>query len=126
MIGDGFHCSDLITKSGTVDATILKVQNTAVAYFTKWHAQWHSTVGKGKRAFDDELVERMNAVITAAGMPIEARDEGIVTIPAKVVNAEPASVPAAIIDAGTSAAPARAGAKHVLHNGFNGATVSLT
>lgn len=123
MIGDGFHCSDLITKSGTVDATILKVQNTAVAYFTKWHAQWHSTIGKGKRAFDDELVGRMNAVINAAGMPVEERDES--TIPESVVNAEPAAVPAAIANAGTSSAPARAGAKHILHNGFNGAIISL-
>lgn len=93
MIGDGWHCSDLITKSGVTDATILKVQNTALAYFTKWHAAWHASVGKGKRALD-ELVQRMDAVIRANGMPVEERDDlEAVTIPSSVIDASPHQCP---------------------------------
>lgn len=125
MVGDGWHCSDLITKSGVTDATILKVQNTALAYFTKWHAAWHASVGKGKRAFDDELVERMDGVIRANGMPVEERDHAV-AIPSSVADASPAPVPASIADAPAAAAPGRAGAKHPLHNGFVGTTATLT
>ncbi|KAI6044410.1 peptidase S28 [Pisolithus marmoratus] len=39
-VGDGFHCSDLITESGLVDASIAKVQSAALEYMKTWLAGW--------------------------------------------------------------------------------------
>ncbi|KAG6885617.1 hypothetical protein C0993_012364 [Termitomyces sp. T159_Od127] len=39
-IGDGFHCSDLMTLAGQVDPTINTVQVAALEYFRTWLAQW--------------------------------------------------------------------------------------
>ncbi|THH02814.1 hypothetical protein EW145_g6691 [Phellinidium pouzarii] len=39
-IGDGFHCSDLITSAGTADSTILAVQNAALANMRTWLSTW--------------------------------------------------------------------------------------
>lgn len=69
-VGDGWHCSDLLANS-SVDPTVAKVQNSALAYLGKWHAEWHATVGGGKRELDDELVEGMDAIIRANGMPVD-------------------------------------------------------
>ncbi|OAX31159.1 hypothetical protein K503DRAFT_777807 [Rhizopogon vinicolor AM-OR11-026] len=38
--GDGFHCSDMITKSGIDDPTIAAVQETALEYMAEWLAEW--------------------------------------------------------------------------------------
>ncbi|KAI6044406.1 peptidase S28 [Pisolithus marmoratus] len=38
--GDGFHCSDLITESGVVDASIAKVQSAALWYMKTWLEGW--------------------------------------------------------------------------------------
>lgn len=35
-ISDGFHCSDLITDSGTVDSTVLAVQKAGLAKLSQW------------------------------------------------------------------------------------------
>ncbi|KAI0065740.1 peptidase S28 [Artomyces pyxidatus] len=39
-VGDGFHCSDLITRNGAVDPTILKVQQSSLSHIKKWLAEW--------------------------------------------------------------------------------------
>lgn len=36
--GDGFHCSDLITKNGVVDETIYTVQMAGLEYMKEWLA----------------------------------------------------------------------------------------
>ena len=33
---DGFHCSDLIARGGTADATVLAVQMAGLAYMKAW------------------------------------------------------------------------------------------
>ncbi|KAG1811668.1 peptidase S28 [Suillus variegatus] len=38
--GDGFHCSDLITKNGIVDPTVAVVQEAALRYMKEWLAEW--------------------------------------------------------------------------------------
>ena len=35
-VSDGFHCSDLMTKSGTVDSTVLAVQKAGLAKISQW------------------------------------------------------------------------------------------
>ncbi|KZV70719.1 hypothetical protein PENSPDRAFT_578945 [Peniophora sp. CONT] len=35
-ISDGFHCSDLLTQSGTVDSTVLAVQKAGLAKLSQW------------------------------------------------------------------------------------------
>ncbi len=35
-VGDGFHCSDLITSSGTVDSTVRAVQVKALGFMKEW------------------------------------------------------------------------------------------
>ncbi|KLO08444.1 peptidase S28 [Schizopora paradoxa] len=35
-VGDGFHCSDLITSGGTADSTILAVQTKALGFMKEW------------------------------------------------------------------------------------------
>ena len=37
-VSDGFHCSDLITKNGQVDATVLVVQKQGLAAIKGWLA----------------------------------------------------------------------------------------
>lgn len=44
-ISDGFHCSDLSTKTGAVDATVDAVQKKALGYFKLWLAEWR-LIGK--------------------------------------------------------------------------------
>ncbi|KAG6860254.1 hypothetical protein C0995_013704 [Termitomyces sp. Mi166 len=39
-VGDGFHCSDLLTMSGTVDATVRAVQTEALGFMKTWLASW--------------------------------------------------------------------------------------
>lgn len=39
-VGDGFHCSDLSTENGVVDATIANVQSAALGYMKTWLAAW--------------------------------------------------------------------------------------
>ncbi|KAG6808517.1 hypothetical protein H0H92_003858 [Tricholoma furcatifolium] len=39
-VGDGFHCSDLLTESGSVDATVLAVQQKALGFMQTWLAEW--------------------------------------------------------------------------------------
>ncbi|KAI6101248.1 peptidase S28 [Pisolithus sp. B1] len=39
-VGDGFHCSDMITENGVVDATIANVQSAALGYMKTWLAGW--------------------------------------------------------------------------------------
>ncbi|KAG7447549.1 uncharacterized protein BT62DRAFT_891405 [Guyanagaster necrorhizus] len=39
-LSDGFHCSDLSTTSGTVDATVSKVQASALASMNTWLKEW--------------------------------------------------------------------------------------
>ena len=36
FIGDGFHCSDLITANGAVDPTVKAVQNASLKAMAKW------------------------------------------------------------------------------------------
>ncbi|KAG6330296.1 hypothetical protein ID866_8793 [Astraeus odoratus] len=39
-VGDGFHCSDMVTKSGVDDATIAEVQSAALRYMKTWLADY--------------------------------------------------------------------------------------
>ncbi|KAG2144464.1 peptidase S28 [Suillus clintonianus] len=41
---DGFHASDLITKSGTDDPTIATVQEAGLRYMKEWLAEWTPTL----------------------------------------------------------------------------------
>ena len=40
LLGDGFHCSDLLIREGKASAQILNVQNQAVQYMAQWIAEW--------------------------------------------------------------------------------------
>ncbi|EIW61562.1 peptidase S28 [Trametes versicolor FP-101664 SS1] len=42
-ISDGFHCSDLSTTNGNVDATVLAVQQQALKAIAGWIAEWKPT-----------------------------------------------------------------------------------
>ncbi|KAF8055883.1 serine carboxypeptidase S28-domain-containing protein [Lyophyllum atratum] len=42
-LGDGFHCSDLLTSAGNVDATVRAVQVKALASMKMWLATWKPT-----------------------------------------------------------------------------------
>ncbi|KAG6839817.1 hypothetical protein C0991_011337 [Blastosporella zonata] len=44
-VGDGFHCSDLITSRGTVDPTIRAVQVKALSFMQTWLATWKPQTG---------------------------------------------------------------------------------
>ena len=35
-LSDGFHCSDMLTKAGTVDSTVLAVQQAGLAKLEQW------------------------------------------------------------------------------------------
>ncbi|KAH9858662.1 peptidase S28 [Lenzites betulinus] len=39
-ISDGFHCSDLSTTNGAVDATVLAVQKQGIQAITEWVKEW--------------------------------------------------------------------------------------
>ncbi|KAI0959110.1 hypothetical protein AcW1_004037 [Taiwanofungus camphoratus] len=39
-VGDGFHCSDLLTDNGRVDATVAAVQRQALSAMKGWLAEW--------------------------------------------------------------------------------------
>ncbi|KII94856.1 hypothetical protein PLICRDRAFT_97795 [Plicaturopsis crispa FD-325 SS-3] len=39
-VSDGFHCSDLSTKTGAIDATVLAVQKQALVKMKEWLATW--------------------------------------------------------------------------------------
>lgn len=51
-IGDGFHCSDLSTNTGTVDSTIGQVQKEALGYFKVWLAEWKAIKKRGWKRDD--------------------------------------------------------------------------
>jgi hypothetical protein len=40
MIFPGFHCSDLLTREGTADATVLAVQKQGLAAMQRWIPQF--------------------------------------------------------------------------------------
>ena len=61
-IGDGFHCSDLITSSGTVDATILAVQQKALTAMHAWLATWEPSA--------KHIATRRDAITNAPGEPL--------------------------------------------------------
>lgn len=42
-VGDGYHCSDLITENGVVDGTVLEVQQDALGYIKTWLGEWNAT-----------------------------------------------------------------------------------
>ncbi|KAE9409903.1 hypothetical protein BT96DRAFT_984242 [Gymnopus androsaceus JB14] len=48
-IGDGFHCSDLITDNGLVDTTVLAVQTKALTFMKTWLAEWQAPPASPKR-----------------------------------------------------------------------------
>jgi len=65
-LGDGFHCSDLITSSGTVDPTILAVQKKALATMQTWLKTWKPSAQHTRRdditnAPGEPLVKPVNA-----------------------------------------------------------------
>lgn len=39
-VGDGFHCSDLLTDNADVDETVLAVQQQGLAAMKEWLAEW--------------------------------------------------------------------------------------
>ena len=39
LVSDGFHCSDMLASEGSSKA-VKKVQDAAVGYMKKWHADW--------------------------------------------------------------------------------------
>lgn len=39
-LSDGFHCSDLLTTTGAVDATVGKVQASALVSMSAWLKEW--------------------------------------------------------------------------------------
>ncbi|KAI0333427.1 peptidase S28 [Cubamyces sp. BRFM 1775] len=40
LLGDGYHCSDMLISEGISSPAVLKVQNTVVDYLGKWLAEW--------------------------------------------------------------------------------------
>ena len=40
LLGDGYHCSDMLISEGISSPAVLKVQNTVVEYLGKWLAEW--------------------------------------------------------------------------------------
>lgn len=49
-VGDGFHCSDLITENGSVDPTVLAVQQRSLTFMKTWLEGFKPTK-PGKRSF---------------------------------------------------------------------------
>ena len=47
-ISDGFHCSDLLTTSGTVDSTVLSVQKAGLAKLSQWTKEFKPASKKGE------------------------------------------------------------------------------
>jgi hypothetical protein len=48
-LSDGYHCSDLITREGTHDATVLAVQQQGLAAMSRWLPTFKPK--KAKRTF---------------------------------------------------------------------------
>ncbi|RDB19887.1 putative extracellular serine carboxypeptidase [Hypsizygus marmoreus] len=80
-LGGGFHCSDLGTASGNVDATVRAVQVQALASMKTWLATWRpnpkphvSEVGEksapvfAKHAADIHAIKPINAFLKGAGI----------------------------------------------------------
>lgn len=40
LLGDGFHCSDLLIREGAVSTKIKGVQDQAVQYMAQWIGEW--------------------------------------------------------------------------------------
>lgn len=47
-IGDGFHCSDLLTENALVDETVAAVQTEGLASMKEWLAGWEPSVSSHK------------------------------------------------------------------------------
>ncbi|KAG8750277.1 hypothetical protein FRC12_012959 [Ceratobasidium sp. 428] len=109
-VSDGFHCSDLLTRFGTADPTVLAVQKLALAYMTKWIKEWqvkHPEAlkgGPGVTAIDPATVQTPPAFAPAASPPL---DPSPITVPANVTA--PIGTPA----------PVNKQAKKVIQNSFN-------
>ncbi|KAJ3920772.1 serine carboxypeptidase S28-domain-containing protein [Lentinula edodes] len=52
-IGDGFHCSDLLTSAGTVDKTVRAVQTEALSFMKTWLAEWEPPSKTSKREISE-------------------------------------------------------------------------
>lgn len=52
-IGDGFHCSDLLTSAGTVDQTVRAVQTEALSFMKTWLAEWEAPSKTSKREISE-------------------------------------------------------------------------
>jgi hypothetical protein len=50
-ISDGYHCSDLISRFGTADSTVLAVQQQGLAYMKTWLADFKPTGQKASFRF---------------------------------------------------------------------------
>lgn len=55
-VGDGYHCSDLLTANAVVDGTVLGVQQEALGYIRTWLGEWNSTSGNATKR--GEFMER--------------------------------------------------------------------
>ncbi|KAG5733082.1 putative serine protease K12H4.7 [Termitomyces sp. T112] len=77
-VGDGFHCSDLLTRSGTVDATVRAVQTEALGFMKKWLASWKpQNKGKGTSAPRSVPVSTSQTLKEHAVKPINAFNGGV-------------------------------------------------
>ncbi|QRV75298.1 Serine carboxypeptidase S28 [Ceratobasidium sp. AG-Ba] len=109
-VSDGFHCSDLLTRFGTADPTVLSVQKLALAYMTKWVKEWqvqHPEAlkgGAGVTVIDPATVQAPPAFAPAASPP---SNPPAISVPANVTV--PVSVPG----------PVNKQAKKVIQNSFN-------
>jgi hypothetical protein len=109
-VSDGFHCSDLLTRLGAVDPTVLSVQKLAVAYMTKWIKEWqvnHPDAlkgGSGVTVIDPATVQGPPTFTPAFSLPL---------------NPSPITVAANVTTPTKSPAPINKKAKKILQNSFD-------
>ncbi|KAG8737421.1 hypothetical protein FRC10_008200 [Ceratobasidium sp. 414] len=109
-VSDGFHCSDLLTRYGTADPTVLAVQKLALAYMTKWIKEWQVKNpealkgGPGVTVIDPATVQAPPAFAPAASPPS---------------NPSPITVPANVTAPTSAPVPINRQAKKVIQNSFD-------
>ncbi|KAI5118441.1 hypothetical protein M0805_000575 [Coniferiporia weirii] len=70
-VGNGYHCSDLITSAGVVDSTILAVQQEALSYMKTWLKTWEPSAKKHWRRDDATITNKpVNVWLRKSSTPI--------------------------------------------------------
>lgn len=64
-LGDGFHCSDLITSGGVADVTVATVQKAGLASMKTWLAAWKPATRGGGRVTSPRSVPQPASKISS-------------------------------------------------------------